>query len=989
MGNRTWERDAVSAELHRRLDDGLAEARLTKTQLAARTTLGRTTVQEAFSPKAPVPSPGTITALATALGLPVAELLELRRAAVGETSVPGAVSDALGKPIRDWNAHDLEVHPAGPGTDHSREPVLSGYVPRAHDRMLAVAVSAAMDGRSQMVVLVGASSTGKTRACWEAVQPLAMMGWRLWHPFNPTRAEAAHDALAHVGPRTAVWLNEAQHYLGDPTQGERIAAALHALLTTPERGPVLVLGTLWPEYARRYTAAPAPGPSDPHSRVRELLAGRLVVVPDSFDEKALRDAVALAKAGDSLIADALTRARRSGKMAQDLAGAPQLLDRYRTASPTAKAVLEAAMDARRLGVGLHLQQKFLTDAAIDYLSDDDYDAIQYIVDWEQQALAELAEPVHGKHAPLRPAGPRPKRHPPGRQPPDPEGPEAGPKFRLADYLEHHGRVHRNRMCPPASLWNAAHTHLAHLDDLQKMSEAATARHRLQWAHHLRRRTVHFGLQVRSPGGGKDSSPEEPATPVATDSRYESGMELARSGDMSGAEGLFRQAADDGHARSLGALAFLGEDDGRPGAAESLARRAAEAGDPKFLRRLVELREEKGDRAHAEALARGLAEAGHPGTLWLMVERRERAGEEENADTLVRQLADAGYVNAPRLLEERRKESGEQARKQARWRSREEPDEASPDEPDETGSDENIAERDSPAGAAAVLVRGGEQRPDAVSEAPTSDGPDRKALEEAPPVSPYSLAMAQVRAGDVAGAEARLRQAVKVGDDEADVDTKALHALAVLRERAGDYRSAEALARRAAEAGWPRVLRDIAVVRARAGDVVGAEPLFRQAAASGHPNALRELARWRDEAGDRKGAEELSRQVPEVIGAPDGPRALARWRERTGDRSGAASLYREAADAGDDNALMDLAALRENEGDGGEAAALYREAADLGNVEALRVLIWRTEEEGSRCDVEALYREAADAGLAWHFGRSLDARWPHGLDPDGTPSESWT
>jgi hypothetical protein len=84
-----------------------------------------------------------------------------------------------------------------------------------------------------MLVLVGSSSTGKTRACWEAVQPLASEGWLLWHPFDPTRAEAALENLQNVRPRTVVWLNEAQHYLGDKQFGERIAAALHACSHNP------------------------------------------------------------------------------------------------------------------------------------------------------------------------------------------------------------------------------------------------------------------------------------------------------------------------------------------------------------------------------------------------------------------------------------------------------------------------------------------------------------------------------------------------------------------------------------------------------------------------------------------------------------------------------------------------------------------------------------------------------------------------------------
>ncbi|MFD5232057.1 hypothetical protein ACFWJ5_26670 [Streptomyces qaidamensis] len=89
-----------------------------------------------------------------------------------------------------------------------------------------------------------------------------------------------------------MWLNEAHHYLGDSTAGERIAAAVHHLLTSPQRGPVLVLGTLWPDYFKQYTALPTTGGPDPHSRVRELLAGGTVTVPEAFDTRALAAATA-------------------------------------------------------------------------------------------------------------------------------------------------------------------------------------------------------------------------------------------------------------------------------------------------------------------------------------------------------------------------------------------------------------------------------------------------------------------------------------------------------------------------------------------------------------------------------------------------------------------------------------------------------------------------------------------------------------------------
>lgn len=85
------ERSAALDELHRRLGDGLTRARLTKPGLAARARLSRTTVQAAFRADA-VPSAKTVAALAEALDLHVAELLELRRAAAAAAAAAVAVA---------------------------------------------------------------------------------------------------------------------------------------------------------------------------------------------------------------------------------------------------------------------------------------------------------------------------------------------------------------------------------------------------------------------------------------------------------------------------------------------------------------------------------------------------------------------------------------------------------------------------------------------------------------------------------------------------------------------------------------------------------------------------------------------------------------------------------------------------------------------------------------------------------------------------------
>jgi hypothetical protein len=139
-------------------------------------------------------------------------------------------------------------------------------------------------------VLVGGSSTGKTRACWEALALLRGQDppWRLWHPIDPSRPDAALAELPGIGPRTVVWLNESQFYL-DPAEaglgervaaglGERVAAGLRELLRDPGRAPVLVLATLWPQYWHDLTARSAGG-ADPHAQARELLAGHDIIGP--------------------------------------------------------------------------------------------------------------------------------------------------------------------------------------------------------------------------------------------------------------------------------------------------------------------------------------------------------------------------------------------------------------------------------------------------------------------------------------------------------------------------------------------------------------------------------------------------------------------------------------------------------------------------------------------------------------------------------------
>jgi hypothetical protein len=337
----------------------------------------------------------------------------------------------------------LEVHkPVEAASGVAVLPALPPYARRAHDEALAAVVAAAVSGQSRLVVLVGGSSTGKTRACWEAVTALGALpaGWRLWHPYDPTRPKALLEGLPAVAPRTVVWLNEAQLYLleAPADAAERAATAMRALLADPGRGPVLVLATLWPRYWDALTREAG--------TLRTLLEeGSRITVPGAFTEAEAKD---LRRSGDPRLAAA--GAADSGQVTQFLAGAPVLVDRYQTAPPPARAVIEAAMDARRLGHGLALPHALLEAAAPAYMSNAEWDEAGD--GWLDQALAWTTAPCKGTAGPVTRIRPRPA---PGQASGSAPAAPGGPAYKLADYLDQHGRRHRAAQFPPDEFWSAA------------------------------------------------------------------------------------------------------------------------------------------------------------------------------------------------------------------------------------------------------------------------------------------------------------------------------------------------------------------------------------------------------------------------------------------------------------------------------------------------------------------------------------------------------
>ena len=365
----------------------------------------------------------------------------------------------------------LDVHRAIDVDALKTFPELPKYIGRAHDDKLNQMVEQAAAGHSRVVVLVGESSTGKTRACWEAIHQQLLKDWQLWHP-DPTRLDEEVSALDKIQPRTVIWLNDAHDYVVDParTVRERMAEALRRLADNRGRGPVLIVGTTWPDrwalVARTPSRDQQPDDDpDPYKRVRALLAGNVIDVPAAFDDEAwvkLRDAVS----DDPRLAHAYARARDK-RIAQFLAGIPVLLERYRHAPAGAKALIHAAMDARNLGHGRLLPLDLLEAAAHGYLTDDEWDMLPDT--WLADALAYAGDSRHGIRGALTPVRPRPGESDANRD-----------RYRLADYLDQTGRTTRRISEVPASLWDALGRHAA-APDLTSLADQAQKRGFLQKA----------------------------------------------------------------------------------------------------------------------------------------------------------------------------------------------------------------------------------------------------------------------------------------------------------------------------------------------------------------------------------------------------------------------------------------------------------------------------------------------------------------------------
>lgn len=482
--------------------------------------------------------------------------------------------------VRDDDPVAFGVHPSWQPPGSAGEMWLPWYVKRPHDVQLACALKPLEQGVSTAVFLVGSSAAGKTRACWEALRSAGRFDdWRI---VKLDGIVDASQAVAHAAPKTVIWLDDLHNVLAFTEAGGRLALALNEALADPSRAPLLVLGTTWPSVWKRLDHIPAEGRLEEGAvpaaagQIRRLLNGRSVVVAENFDASA-REQLRARAAEDPCLAETMQKAT-DGRITQFLAGAPEVIKRYRYGSVAERALVHAAMDARRLGVGPNLPLRLLMAAAPGYLSDDQWNGLGYGYDALQVALQDLTTPTVGEMRVLTPQ----RSHESDRQ--DTEW------LRLADPIEELGELERDRRAVPRQLWRAIAETVTDADALAQVANKAFWRH-------LRKTSCELLLASYAAG-----SSQALMELVAEDLFFRGGV---------GPDFLawLLPRADAGDIAAANAMGYL-FDHQSSGLAERYYRVGAEAGEAWALGQLGTVLERTGRLVEARAAYQAAIAAGH-------------------------------------------------------------------------------------------------------------------------------------------------------------------------------------------------------------------------------------------------------------------------------------------------------------------------------------------------------------------------------------------
>jgi TPR repeat protein len=571
----------------------------------------------------------------------------------------------------------LGVHPSitapAPGRPETPGQLLSElprYVPRDIDNEVRHAIDESAT-RGGLVVLLGGSSTGKTRTAYEAIKA-ELSDWRLLHPADVTDITAAVATRKLPHAEVVIWLDELQHYLTGPNG--LTVGTIRALLDPDQ--PTVLIATMWPQWYDRFTAMPPPHPDaeDPNRHARQILTTTAQVLRLADFSQRERDRMA-ALAGEDLRLEIALQDQNFGPT-QVLAGAPQVVDRWEHSTDLyARALMTAAIDCRRLGLRAPLSIDLLRDAVPSYLTRRQIATAPY--EWFTHAMAYASQELHGATSALVPV--------PGQT----MGSLAG--YTVADFLLQHGHTTRRADLPSGSLWDSAVAHITHVDDRVQLAHEAQERSLYRHAVLLATPAAEAGNQLavwdivkllkrtgRNPeaenwlrhtaetgspfsmlllaelleqtGRGEEAKDWSCRAAGAVEDVNQmlrtlgkvTRRQLGKIKPNQEAEDWLRQAAEAADPAAMWALAGLLEWDWRDQEAKEWLGRAAKAGDRRAMRELAGLLDWDGRDLEAENWLRRAGEAGDPEAIREFVERLNKAGYVQEAKDWLRRVAEAGH-----------------------------------------------------------------------------------------------------------------------------------------------------------------------------------------------------------------------------------------------------------------------------------------------------------------------------------------------------------
>ncbi|MBB4789226.1 tetratricopeptide repeat protein [Streptomyces rapamycinicus] len=487
----------------------------------------------------------------------------------------------------EWEALVAGTHPSRPGAGGGDGDV-PPYIARDADERIRRRVAEA-ERHGGMVLVVGDSTAGKTRAAFEAVRAVLPV-YRVCAPSADNDLTGVPLSIERGGSRCVVWLDDLERYLRPGGLQIDVLAALTRL-----RVPVVATMRLKP--FESFSAA-----RDHGSGAQLLRAAEVIDLDRLWSEGELSRAE---RCDDPRILDALTHHGMYG-VAEYLAAGPSLLREWRRAGPgnghaRGAALVRAAVDLTRCGLRGPYPRALLEDAHQWYLPAEGaisrLESVDTAFDW-------ASEVRHGVTSLLLPAGTE--------------------KWLAFDYLVDHADTEI-----PDQVWEAA---LAHTDaDADRWVIARNAQDVAPQAAEEAWRPL---ADAGNPYAANDLA-----------------LLLGELGRAQEAESLYRQALGKGHLDAANNLAVLLEREGRVDEAEALYRSALRGGDPYAALNLGDLLERADRLAEAAALYRRALNNGSKHAAHALATLAQKMGSLEEAVSLYRVAIDLGDPYAAEDLAE--------------------------------------------------------------------------------------------------------------------------------------------------------------------------------------------------------------------------------------------------------------------------------------------------------------------------------------------------